>query len=98
MGKLIDLNDRLEKMIRSKKIKIKKLNEEVEILMDEASKVRSRLNKLQWARQKRCRHDKGFMRHPNVRSDASFKNWLFCKKCHLCVGHENFDGSIQTNV
>jgi len=73
---------------------IDKIEEKIEILQSQKFKQQSRIYKRTEAKQKRCKHNDGVRRSLNCRDDASFKYWLFCKKCGADMGSEGEpDGS-----
>lgn len=67
---------------------IHKIEEKIETLHSQKFKQRIRIQKRIEAKQKRCKHNEGNRRTLNCRDDASFKWWLFCKKCGKEMGHE----------
>ncbi len=67
---------------------IHKIEEEIETLSSQKFKQQMRISKRTEAKQKRCKHNEGNRRTLNCRDDASFKYWLFCKKCGADMGSE----------
>ncbi len=68
--------------------RIHKIEGEIDVLSSQRFKQQMRISKRIEARQKRCKHNEGKRRTLNCRDDASFKWWLFCKRCGKEMGHE----------
>lgn len=98
MRKLKNQLKRFKREIADKETEIGGIDAKIRTLKYKVSAIEMRLGNLEKARQKRCKHDGGMKKNFNARDDASFKYWLFCKKCDLHVGHENFNGSIEYNM
>ena len=98
MSRLKNLIVNLKRKIERKWGKIEKINTEIKELKESISKAERKLSILERARQKKCKHDGEIGRRPNPRSDASFRYWLFCKKCGKEIGHQHFDGSTQYDM
>jgi len=98
MSRLKDLIVNLKRKIERKWRKIEKINTEIKELRENISKAERKLNILEIARQEKCKHNGEIGKRINPRSDASFRYWLFCKKCGKDVGHQYFDGSIRYDI
>lgn len=68
--------------------RVHKIEKQIDVLNDQMFKQQMRINKRLEAKQKRCKHNEGNRRTLNCRDDASFKYWLFCKKCGKDMGSE----------
>ena len=74
--------------------RIHKIEKEIDVLNNQMFKQQMRIQNKVKAKQKRCKHKDGVRRTLNCRDDASFKYWLFCKKCGADMGSEGEpDGS-----
>lgn len=102
MSKLKDRIKRIERIIDRKETKKNKISEKIDSeiceLKNQISKAETKLSNLKSARQKRCKHDEEIGRRSNSRDDASFEYWLFCRKCGLDVGVQDFDGRAHYKV
>ena len=68
--------------------RINKIEAEIQVLNSQKFKQHTRIQNRIYAKQKRCKHNDGVRRTLNCRDDASFKYWLFCKKCGADMGSE----------
>ncbi len=68
--------------------RIHKIEKEIDDLVSQMFKQQMRIQNRIKAKQKRCKHNDGVRRTLNCRDDASFKYWLFCKKCGADMGSE----------
>ena len=68
--------------------RIHKIEGEIKVLDSQKFKQQIIIQNRIYAKQKRCKHNDGVRRTINSRDDASFKYWLFCRKCGADMGSE----------
>jgi len=82
------LIDKYQRMRINRRERISKLEDEIEDIRKLSFKQEMILSDRITQKQKRCKHNDGVRRTLNCRDDASFKWWLFCKKCGADMGSE----------
>ena len=78
----------LERKENTRYKRIHKIEGEINVIEELMFKQQTRIQNRIKAKQKRCKHNDGVRRTINSRDDASFKYWLFCKKCGADMGSE----------
>jgi len=90
------LIDKYQRMRIKRGIKIDKLKDEIDALRKLSFKQEMILSDRKTQKQKRCKHDYVDTRRTrNVRDDASFEYWVFCKKCDADIGCIDFNGKFR---
>lgn len=90
------LIDKYQRMRIKRGIKIDKLKDEIDALRKLSFKQEMILSDRKTQKQKRCKHDyEDIRRTRNIRDDASFKFWVFCKKCDADIGCIDFNDKFR---
>lgn len=95
MNKPQILIDKYQRMRINRGTKIDKLNDEIEGLRKLSFKQEMILSDRKQQKQKRCKHNGDIYKSCNARDDASFKSWVFCKKCDADIGCIEFNGNFK---